>query len=176
MVGTDFDDFVRSLPSGTSRRSLLRRGAVAALGAAAFGAGLRRGAGALECRGRDAACRRDNQCCSGACRNNGTCAPAGVGAPCDPSTPSDCRSGVCGCAKIDTAGTPTGCTCRRATCTPVREEGCDESADCCDGFCLKSRGVCFRPQQQCIPEGQSCASAPTLCCPGSRCTGGVCTD
>jgi hypothetical protein len=35
--------------------------------------------------------------------------------------------------------------------------------------------VCFRPQQQCIPEGLSCSSAPTLCCPGLSCTGGVCT-
>ena len=171
----DFDDLTRSLFSGTSRRSLIRRGAIAALGAASLGLGVRHGAAALTCRGRDAACRRDNQCCSGNCRTNGTCAPAGVGKPCDPQTPADCRSGVCGCTKIDTAGNPAGCTCRRATCTPVREEGCAETADCCDGRCLTSRGICFPRQQQCIPEGRSCRDAPTLCCPGFSCTNDVCS-
>ena len=171
-----FDSLVRSLAIGTTRRTLLRRAALGALGAAGAALGLRERAAAAECRGRDADCRRDGQCCSGRCRDNGTCAPAGVGAPCNRNKPSDCRSGVCGCTKRDTAGKLTDCTCRRAACTAVRDEGCAATADCCNGFCITSRNVCFPPQQQCIPEGQSCSSAPTLCCPGLDCSGGVCTS
>jgi hypothetical protein len=176
MDGTSFDGFVRSFVIGETRRRFIRRGAFAALGTALIGSAVGEPATAEECRGSGLQCRRDEQCCSGKCRNNGTCAPAKVGAPCDPDNPADCRSGVCGCTKRSVAGELVSCTCRRATCTESGEAGCEATADCCDGFCLASRGVCFPPQQQCVPEGASCRDAPTLCCPGRTCVDGVCVE
>ena len=177
MDPANFDGFVRALATQGTRRSVLRRGAVGALGAVLAGLGAREPAAAAECRGRDSECRRDGQCCSGKCRKNKTCAAAGVGKPCDPNTPSDCKSGECGCTKRDTTGELINCTCRRAECTEAGENtGCDNTADCCDGFCLTSRGICSPPQQQCIPKGASCAEAPTLCCPGFQCINDECTE
>jgi hypothetical protein len=176
MDGTGFDAILRSLTTSGTRRGVVRRGAIGALAVALAGLGIREPAAAAPCRGRDAGCRRNDQCCSGQCHANRTCAAAGVGKPCNPNTPSDCRSGQCGCTKRDIAGTLIDCTCRRATCADDGEEGCAGTADCCDGRCLASRGVCLPPAQQCIREGQSCSSAPTLCCPGFSCTGGVCAD
>ena len=173
--GSRFDVIARSLATSGSRRGVVRRGAIAVLGAVVAGFGLRQPAGAA-CRGGGQTCRRNGQCCSGTCRANGTCKPAGVGQPCDAGQPSDCRSGVCGCTARNTAGKLVNCTCRRGTCPEAAETGCAETADCCEGRCLASRGVCLPPAQQCIPEGASCEEAPTLCCPGFSCTGGVCTD
>jgi len=171
-----FDALVRSLATTASRRRVLRRGALGALGAAVAGFATRDTASAA-CRGGGQPCRRDRQCCSGTCRRNRTCTAAGVGKPCDPGQPSDCRSGQCGCTARNTAGQLVNCTCRRATCSPQgADPGCGETADCCDGFCLRSRGFCFPPQQQCIPEGASCEEAPTLCCPGLSCVDDVCRD
>lgn len=175
MDATRFDGLTRSLATIGSRRRLLRRGAAGALTAALAELALGDGSAALECRGKGKPCRRDGQCCSGKCRNNKTCAAAGVGKPCNPNKPTDCQSGKCGCTKRDTSGKLVECTCRRAACSGQGDAGCAETADCCNGFCLKSRGFCFPPQQQCIPAGASCEEAPTLCCPGLDCTGGTCT-
>ena len=173
MDGMRFDALTRSLTTVVSRRRVLWRGG---LGAAIVGLGFA-GPAAAACRGGDQTCRRNGQCCSGKCRANGTCKPAAVGQPCDAGQGADCRSGVCGCTREDTSGKPIDCTCRRATCSPKgANPGCAETADCCEGFCLTSRGVCFPPAQQCIPKGASCASAPTLCCPGLDCNEDVCTD
>jgi hypothetical protein len=178
MDATIFDGFVRSLAKSETRRGLLRRGAAAAAGAALIGLGARMSVAAEVCRGSGLRCRRDDQCCSGKCRNR-LCKPADlqVGEACDPDVPTDCVTDVCGCAAKDINGKPANCTCRRATCSPeVGVTGCADSADCCDGHCIRSHGgVCFPPQQLCIPGGASCSSAPTLCCPGFTCTDGVCT-
>ena len=176
MDGTGFDTLVRSLATDGTRRGVLRRGALGLLGVAVGGLVTRQPAAAAECRGRDKPCRRDGQCCSGNCRKNGTCAAAGIGKPCNPNKPSDCRSGECGCTKRNTAGKLVECTCRRAACIETGETSCEETADCCNGFCLRSRGVCFPPQQQCIPEGASCRDAPNLCCPGLNCVNDTCTE
>lgn len=175
MDGTNFDGFVRALATHGTRRAMLRRGAATALAAALAGIGIQRQAVAAACKGSGKNCDRDGECCSDRCRSNGTCAAAGVGDPCNPNKPTDCRSGECGCTKRDTTGKLINCTCRRATCTDVGDTGCSATADCCDGFCLTSQSVCFPPQQQCIPQGGSCSGAPTLCCPGFNCTGDVCT-
>lgn len=176
MDGTSFDALARSLATSGSRRGLVRRGALGALGAALAGLGARESAVAAECRGRGDKCRRNGQCCSGKCRRNKKCAAAGVGKPCNPNKPSDCKSGECGCTARDTTRQLVNCTCRSAGCIDVAEQGCEATADCCDGFCLDSQDVCFPPQQQCIPEGASCADEPTLCCPGLQCINDECTE
>ena len=153
MDETRFDTLARALAADGNRRGVLRRGALGALGALGAtlaGLGTRGRVATAACRGRDAPCRRDGQCCSGTCRPNRTCAPAGVGDPCDPDTPSDCRSGECGCLNRDPAGR---CTCRLATCA---EQGgdCDATADCCNGLSLRrSDGDrCFPPVKLRPPE------------------------
>ncbi len=175
MDETRFDTLARALAVDGNRRGVLRRGALGALGATLAGLGIGGGVEAAGCRGRDAPCRRDAQCCSGTCRRNGTCTPAGLGDPCDPDKPADCRSGECGCTKEDVAGRLINCTCRRATCAE-QSEGCDATADCCNGFCLRrsAGNRCFPPAKQCIPEGQSCSNNPERCCPGFDCIAGKC--
>jgi hypothetical protein len=173
-----FDGFARLFAQNQTRRVLLRRGALAAVGAATVGLAASQLTAAAECRGSELRCRRDDQCCSGKCRDR-LCKPDDlqVGDACDPDVPADCVTGVCGCAKKDINGNPVGCTCRRATCAPESgQSGCADSRDCCDGFCVRSRGFCFPPALLCVQGGGACGSSPAAsCCPGFTCTGGVCT-
>jgi len=149
---TKLDALARSLAAVGTRRGLLRRGMLATVGAALAGAAAGGRAAALTCRGRGDRCRRDRQCCSGSCRRNGTCAPAGVGDPCDPGTPDDCGSGVCGCLNIDPDGNPVRCTCRQATCSETGEGPCAARKGCCTGFCLEREGRCFPPVRLRSPD------------------------
>lgn len=144
MDGAAFDVMIQSLAAAETRRHLLRRAVAGALGVGLAGAGVRAVA-AEECRGSEVACRRDDQCCSGRCRN-GTCRGANlnIGHACDPNRPDDCGSGVCGCIFND----DSRCTCRRATCVGGSgATGCGTTADCCAGSCLQSRDLCvvFKP-------------------------------
>jgi len=154
MDGKQFDGLVRALSADDTRRGVLRRAAGGAIAAALAAIGAGKGATAAECLGRDASCRRDNQCCGGKCRNNGTCGPAGLGDTCNPNKPSDCKSGECGCINKDPA---SRCTCRSATCTAVGDEGCGSLKDCCDGFCVPSRNLCFPRIKRGTPSGTSAA-------------------
>jgi hypothetical protein len=143
MEATRFDALVRILGKVDTRRHLIQGAVLAVAAAAGFGGGEQ--AAALRCRGRDATCRRDDQCCSGKCRANGRCAPAGIGDPCDPETPGDCRTGVCGCLNRDPAGR---CTCRQEACLATGEGECANTNDCCTGFCLSRERRCFPPVQR----------------------------
>jgi hypothetical protein len=103
------------------------------------GVGTGKLAAAEECRGSGLRCRRDEQCCSGKCRNR-LCKAADleIGDACDPDQPGDCVTGVCGCIFED----DTRCTCRRATCF-VGEglSDCDDTGDCCEGVCHRTATI-----------------------------------
>lgn len=102
MDGSRFDKLVRSLASGTSRRSALK-GAVGSAGASLL-ALLGRGESeaqqvgtAASCRGTGDNCRRNALCCSRRCRN-GKCQCRGDGGRCfvDRACCSGrCRQGEC---------------------------------------------------------------------------------
>jgi len=95
-----FDDVLRSMATGASRRTILRKiGAGAAAGVLAL-VGVSAGAAADhnddnneddDCKRAGKKCKKDSQCCSGMCVN-GVCL-SGFCEPC--ASDKDCADGVC---------------------------------------------------------------------------------
>lgn len=163
-----FDNIVRILARGSSRRSILR-GFVASLAGGLLGAAGSQGAGAIACRGTGRVCRVDGNCCSGRCvQESGlsarrVCACPGGGVPCRGtcldrnallSDPDNC--GACGhrCP---------GSACARAVCqagvcaqVPLTGQSCD-AGPCLDGTC-QADGSCRGTPRDCSALDGDCAT------------------
>ena len=132
MDGARFDDLIRSLSNGTSRRRVLQ----GLLGGAAGGAlslvGLRR-AGASHGRPDGATCIRNEHCASGFCD------PATQRCTCPGGTPA--CGGVCcpaGQACVEVARVSV---CQEPSCIPSGET-CTSASDCCNNnFCCYNTGT-----------------------------------
>jgi hypothetical protein len=154
-----FDELSRELAETTSRRAALRLLAAGTAGGLLSLVGMR-GAGARDCEGIGDRCRRNNQCCSGACRNGRCCRPDG--GRCRRN--NQCCSGTC---TNGTCGAPTGCAPGETLCAPGTdcESCCPESTFCCSD--VDPFGNCTR---QCCPAARpACCTSPTdrvfvVCC------------
>jgi hypothetical protein len=192
MGGERFDGLTRILASGFDRRAILR---VAAAGpsAATFifrGGGVAAKPNPKPCRSEGRNCSKDDQCCSGYCRNarrvgHGACVACASGIVCgDTCCP---ENALYGCTDVQGPNGPiVGCLCSEGTrydrehneCRPCGGTGakCNGEDDCCedDGCCGST----------CCGAGQSCCGTQCCdnnccgdhCCPSGRpyCCGGEC--
>jgi len=109
---SSFDELTRGLASGTlSRGRALRLMGAAVVGGALASVGIGE-AGADQCKRNGKACKKDTQCCSGACVG-GTCQPAGT-------------QFTCICGLTQTFQTCSSAPCDEnglsAVCTPLCEQ------------------------------------------------------
>ena len=170
-----FDALAREWGSGT-RRSALRFVAVTGLGAMLLQrAGSEVAEAACKAPGKSCKTKdgKKLKCCGGAkckggrcrCTNGGTgcgkvcCQPGQIcqdgatdtcvngtlepGEICNPNEPLGCQSGKCVCV---TVGENTACTCREEVCFGFGNETCENSSQCCQGFCSE-----FQDPPKCAP-------------------------
>ncbi|MEA2512998.1 MAG: hypothetical protein QOJ59_2485 [Thermomicrobiales bacterium] len=159
MDGDRFDQWVRILGGGASRRTLLKRAAGAA------GAGLLAflGAGDADAAGPCQVCHR------------GTCKPRNEGRSC--ADCGFCHSGVCVASPTSVCGNCANCNAATLKCEAINEgNGCGTCGVCANGKCAKvdvcddcskckrsgrGRGITYDCASRC-GEGKDC-------CPGGRC-------
>jgi hypothetical protein len=152
-----FDNLTRIMAGESDRRTTVRKlaaGAAALAMLARAELGLAEGADvALEanCKGNNAKCKKDKDCCSKKCTNKGKCQCAGNNAPCKRDNgccSGTCKSGKCECGdKGDYCKNNSDCcskTCRDHKCRCIKGGNrCGENKECCsrkcsNGFCLNS--------------------------------------
>lgn len=168
MDGNRFDGLAKGLADGSvSRRSVLGGLVGVALGLLGLG-----GADAAQrCRGGGFVCRKNGECCSGACVPSGAsgrrlCACASGTTP--------CGTGCCDSGSVCTGGANAHCctpVAKSATCrgkTGTVRNNCGEPVDCCVPLCSG---------KQCGSDGcgGSCgACSTTAACSTAACDGSAC--
>lgn len=187
MDGRGFDDLVKAVANGTSRRGLLRGGLALAAGAFGVRISATNGAAALARRPGET-CRGNGDCASGVCSQ-----PDRTGRRrCLCTAPTDCPQGSNSCTTVTCSSegicasvTNTGASCdtgnlcvvngtcdARGRCvgTPVT---CAASDQCHDpGVCDARTGTCSNPPK---PNGAPCEDG-NACSTGDTCQGGFCTS
>ena len=150
-----FDNWTRGLAGTTDRRAAVRglaAGAAALLTLARAELGFAQEADVTlekNCKGDDAKCKRDNDCCSKKCKR-GRCTCAGQGASC--KRDNGCCSGIC----------------RNGSCAcGDKGDFCNNDSDCCSKKCRNGKCLCTRGGDRCSENRE--------CCSG-RCSSGFCTN
>lgn len=182
-----FDQLARMLATRTSRRRVLTASA-AATGMVAVGikASTQPSAAAAQmCRGAQAQCDQDSDCCSGNCdTDQQLCASASEGDPCDPNDETSCNTAGLTCCTDANSGTGGTCTSVATGCPPNGQCGgpnatCMSPDDCCSGLvCDLTSGQCTDVQEgaPCDPSSEgSCQTESLICCANSQSPkGGYC--
>jgi hypothetical protein len=158
-----FDNWTRTLVERSDRRAAVKGlagGAAALLALARAELGLAQDADvALEknCKGSDAKCNKDKECCSKKCKKKkrgrkGKCVCAGVNQGC--KRDQGCCSGKCN---------GTQCVCGE------KGDFCRKKADCCSN-------ICSNQKCRCIKQGDRCDTNVTgkQCCSGKCNSNGFC--
>jgi hypothetical protein len=160
-----FDSLARTLARRLDRRATLAAALGLAAGASLAGAGV---ASAATCRDGGHTCRRDDQCCSGACQ-------VGRDVPIQRRNRCACAEGqtTCGARCVDTASDPRNC----GACG----NRCSHGVACIDGACIDGRACIGSDAMLCFVsvEGDIVESSP-ICAveiPAERCTAtSACVD
>lgn len=147
-----FDNWTRMISGQTNRRAVvsgLAGGAAALLTLVRAELGIAQDADvAIEanCKGNDAKCSKDKECCSKKCRKkgrrgrNGKCECAGAGQGC--KRDQGCCSGKCN---------GTQCVCGD------KGDFCRKDGDCCSNVCASGRCNCIKQGNRCN-RGVECCS------------------
>jgi hypothetical protein len=129
-----FDSLARTLARRLDRRATLAAALGLAAGASLAGAGV---ASAATCRDGGHTCRRDDQCCSGACQ-------VGRDVPIQRRNRCACAEGqtTCGARCVDTASDPRNC----GACG----NRCSHGVACIDGACIDLRPCIASGAELCV--------------------------
>jgi hypothetical protein len=163
-----FDEFVRFLGHGRSRRDVFRILA-GGLAAGLLGMAGRNRAAAQTCGVLGDACTDNTDCCTGL-----TCFEAVCG---NPSGLCMDEGEFCGAEGLECCE-GLSCTddyCASAATCGVLGDACTSNADCCTGLtCFEA--LCDNPSGLCKNEGEFCGSEGLECCSGLACTNDYCAS